>query len=236
MFKFFRRRLSTPPKRNNSPKSPKRNNSPKPAPNLPPEMLREIAKALSPRNARVLRSVTNKYTRKTLPIGLAVTRVGRSKINIQRPPVINCSMATAKTPRVRYSNENIDRVIPAAYKNPQWKYYLYLTQNKIAFKNTPNGQPYTVNNKTGARKRNSRLNETILNSGWKPRTNRHTLQAYYKRAEKSTKYEKGHWKRLNKKQAINGNVALYRNGNRAALNKWTLSNLAWWASSSHIGF
>jgi hypothetical protein len=211
-------------------------------PNLPPEMLREIAKTMSPRNQRVLRAATSKYTRKTLPIGLAVTKVGRPTINITRPPVINRSIAKAKTRTVRSSEEPIDRIIPAAYKNPHWRYYAWLTAKQIIFKNTPTGQSYLINKKTGAR-RASNVGRIYQRYGlipnnplreWGHRTNAHTLNAYYKRAQKSSGYDKGHSVRLNKKQAINNNVELFRHGNRRALNKWTIPNLAWWAGSSYM--
>jgi hypothetical protein len=204
-------------------------------------MIREIAKVMSPRNQRAIRAATAKYTRKTLPIGLAVTKVGKPSINVTRPRVINRSVAKAKTPRVRYSTENIDRFSPSAYKNPHWQYYTYFTKNHILFKNTPNGQPYIVNKKSGARRASGvgRLFQQLgMNPNtqlkWKPRTNAHTLTAYYKRTKNSSRYAGGQWKRLDKKQAINGNVELYRHGNRAALNKWTIPNLAWWAGSSYM--
>lgn len=243
--RMLSRKPSTPassPKPTSSPKK-----SPTPIPSLPPNVMREIAKKLSPRNRRAFSTATSKYTRRTLPIGLAVTKVGAPIVSVNRPPVINRSMATAKTPIVRVSNQVINRIVPAAYKNPNWKYYAFVTSKYIAFKNTPNGPAYFVNKKTGVRKGanavtahlrraglRSDLLTTVYSNRWKPRTNKHTLQAYYKRANYSKRYLKGHWKRYDKTRAIGANVVRYKAGNTRALNKWSVYNLAWWADSSHL--
>jgi len=193
---------------------------------------------MSPRNQSAVRTAMNQYTRKTLPVGLAVTKVGPPKIPIQRPPVINRSMSSAKTPRVTNSNEDIDRRIPAAYKNPNWKYYIYLDKEHVLFKNTPNGEPYTINKKTGMRRTTDiarvlgRWNIEPQGLRWKARkTPKHTWQEYLKRLERSLRTHRGAWKRYDKKHQMNNNVKKYKEGNTSALNKWTLPNLVWWGKT-----
>ena len=210
-------------------------------PNLPPEMVREIAKAASPKTHRRLVRATTPYTHRTLPIGLAVTRVGRSVVSPRRPPVINRSVARAKPVRgtkggfkgVKYPS---DVVVPAAYKNPNWRYYQYYDKNHVLFLNTPNGRAYLIDKKTGRRRTTNveaKLHLAPANVRmYKPRTANHTWQAYLKRAEKAQRYVKGVNIRVSKWGAINQSVERFLNGNTSALNRWTIPNLAWWAKGS----
>jgi len=207
---------------------------------LPINMVREIAKHADPSTIRALRAALQpNITRKTIPIGLAVTRVGRPIINIQRPPPINRSLAKVKTPRLPESKVSIDRAAPAAYKNPNWKYFKHLGGQMIIFKNSQNGLPYVVNSKTGARRENKHLHR-VLNQGgdwntlpWQRRTKTHTIQAYYNRMQSLAKGFGGRNAKLNN---ITRNAHLYRNGNNRALNRWSLSNLSWWARTGPMSY
>ena len=207
-------------------------------PNLPMEMLREIAQRASPKTRRTLARAMTPYTRRTMPIGLAVTKVGAPAISPRRPPVINRSVARAKPVRgtsggFRGRGNPIDYVVPAAYKNPNWRYYMFLGAQHILFLNSPNGRPYLIDKKTGRRRETNVQRKFHLGPlnmrEYKPRTANHTWQAYLKRAEKARRYAKGSNIRMSKFGAINQSVERFLNGNRSALNRWTIPNLAWWA-------
>ena len=117
---------------------------------LPPEMLREIARFADPRTLAALSRAT-KYTRKSLPVGLAVTRVGPRPVSFPRQ-VVNRSRSVAKASPLRFSRDVIDRTNPAAYKNNTWRFYFPWSRDYILFTNTRNGQPFIIDKKTGARK------------------------------------------------------------------------------------
>ena len=209
--------------------------------NIPENIEREIVERASPRTLRKIARVTTAipYTRRTLPIGLSVTKVGAPKYNIKRPPVINRSVAKAKPYTLRSSTgEIIDTQNPLAYKNPHWKFYVRLDLQHVLFKNTPNGPAYLINKKTGQRRESNpaRLDffPALGPQNWTPRTNKHTWSEYLKRASKQERYNKGSSQRRLKKERITENVNAYMNGNNRALNKWSLPNLAWWVSQSNM--
>lgn len=213
-------------------KSPSPDKSPTP-PYIPPDLMRRIASASSPRTRTTMARLTNKYTRGTLPIGLAVTKVGRPMISPLRPPVINRSRAVAKAVPLRYSTDVIDRINPAAYKNNAWRFYTLLT-NQILFTNTRNGQPFVIDKKTGVRKPvPARLH---VADGPLPRvsprkTTFHTWQAYTGRAMRERRIAGGQGVRNTKRARINDNVRRFlANTNKTTLNKYSVANLVWWAN------
>jgi len=216
---------------------------------LPNNMLREVAARLSPRNQRAIRSATSPYTRKTLPIGLAVTKV--ETVIPKSHQVIVRSMSSAKAISAVHTSEPIDRIVPAAYKNPHWKYYVVLTtpvSSSIIFKNTPNGQPYIINRKTGTQRTNSGFDRTLryyeINMQnledprvpWKTRKTKHTWQEYLKRLNRTSRtYYRGAYQRKSKEIQMTNNIRKYSLGeNTKALNKWSFGNLMWWSKRNII--
>ena len=201
-------------------------------PNLQANMLRAIAQQASPSTRRSMMHATTTIPRRQMPIGLAVTKVGLPMIPKNRPPVLNRSRATAKTPALKYSSDVIDQINPVAYKNNTWKYYLYLTTGHIAFANTRNGQPFEINKKTGARKPiPARLGfgQGPL-QGMKPRNPVfHTWNAYQKRAMRNAKLRSGKAGRTDAYLDVNQKVRTFLNGNQSALNNVPYSRLIWWA-------
>lgn len=163
--------------------------SPSPSPNLPANMLRYIARTASPQTRRAMSRATTPYTRRTVPIGLQVTKVGAPIVPRNRPPVVNRSRATAKTPKItRGSSNSIDRIAPQAYKNNRWQYYSPVRRHVVLFLNTPKGVAYTFN------KQGQRVNVTPafiakheIAQNWRRvslkqrRKNYHTWDAYQKR-------------------------------------------------------
>ena len=210
--------------------SPSPNRSPK---NLSRNELGEIARFLSPRNRRALSMATSRYTRKTLPIGLSVTKVGAPAIQIVRPPVINRSRAVAKASPLRFSKDVIDRSNPAAYKNNTWQFYLPWARDYILFTNTRNGRPFIIDKKTGARKpvpvRLGVVNGPLqFLQARKPGF--HTWSEYIKRSMKNRRLVAGTNARNAKYRQINTNVRRLIGGNHRALNRYSVSNLVWWAN------
>jgi hypothetical protein len=163
--------------------------------------------------------------------------VGRPEIEKNRPPAINRSRATAKTPTLKYSLDEIDRVNPAAYKNNTWKYYLYLTKHHIVFANTKNGQPYEIHKKTGTRIPFPAARLGYIPGplqGMKPRKpNFHTWNAYQKRAMRDVKLRSGEAGHQAAYNAVSRKVNAFVNGNNRALNTVPLSTLVWWSQKAN---
>lgn len=202
-------------------------------------MLRAIAAQASPEVRRALRAATS-VPRRQMPIGLAVTKVGRPLIPKNRPPPINRSIATAKPVRSLKSYVlGINRVVPIAYKNRNWRFYSQLNRGQIIFFNTRNGAPFMIHKKTGARiplaPRAAWVTANNLARIYKhPRKPKNTWNEYMKRMTRIKEHTiKGQPKRNAKHDAINAAVTRYLNGNRAALNAYTVPDLAWWAKTTH---
>ena len=217
-------------------KTPTPTPAPVAKPNLPANMLRAIAQQASPSTRRAMMRATTTIPRRQMPIGLAVTKVGLPVIPKNRPPVVNRSRATAKTPALKYSSDAIDRINPVAYKNNTWKYYVYLTKYHIAFANTRNGQPFEINKKTGARKPIPARLGFVQGplQGMKPRKpGFHTWNAYQKRAMRNTKLRSGKAGHNDAYLDVNRKVRTFLNGNQSALNNVPYSRLIWWAQSKN---
>jgi len=206
-----------------------------PPPNLPENMLREMLSHASPRTRRRFAQATtrNFYTRRTLPIGLQVTKVGPSQFPSHTPRVINRSRAVAKASPLRLSGDSIDRINPAAYKNNTWRFYRVWNRNHILFTNTRNGNPFILDKRTGARKPvPARLG--IANGPLQRLTARkngfHTWTAYIKRAMRNRRLIAGKGVRNAKYTRINTNVQRLLDGNNRALNRYSVPNLVFWAN------
>lgn len=214
----------------------KKSPSPSP-PNLPANIIRKIAQSASPRTVRSMARGTGRvlHGSRTGPIGIASGRVGRSIVSVPRPPVVNRSRATAKTPRITRGTDSIDTVVPQAYKNNQWKYYSKVAQHLVIFLNTPKGVPFTFN------KQGRRVNVTPnvltrhgLIQNWtrfslrERRKNFHTWTAYQKRLMTFRRLPKS---TINKVIAdIDDKVQHYLKGDRHALDDVPLSRLIYWAN------
>ena len=207
----------------------RRKKSPSPSPNkpnLPANMLCQIAQKSSPKTTRALSRATTPYTRRTMPIGLAVTKVGAPVVSVVRPPAVNRSRATAKTPKISGTNDPIDRVAPQAYKNNRWQYYSYLSKNMVLFLNTPKGVPYTFN------KQGHRVNVAVAN--WNRtrlrlrRKNFHTWDAYQKRLMRFRRLQGSTLPRV--LADIDVKVHRFVNGDRRALDDVPYSRLVMWAN------
>lgn len=215
-------------------KSPSPTRSPN-KPNLPANMLRQIAKAASPKTRRALSRATTPYTRRTMPVGLQVTKVGSPAVSVVRPPVVNRSRATAKTPKIGTGVDFIDRAAPQAYKNNRWQYYSYIKRNVVLFLNTPKGAPYTFN-KQGQRVNVSPafLARHELPDNWRRmslklrRKNYHTWDAYQKRLMRFRGLKGSTLP--NVLTGINAKVQRFVNGDRHALDDVPFSRLIMWAN------
>lgn len=200
-------------------------------PYLPPELLMKIAS--SPKTRAAMSRATNKYTRRTLPIGLAVTTVGASLVPRARPPAINRSRAVAKAVPLRFSKDPIDRKNPAAYKNNTWQFYDPYRRHHILFSNTRNGQPFLIN-KNGTRKPVPA--KLLEHQRYAPQPRKpafHTWEAYTKRYLKNRRIAGGQGARNAKRAQMNMNIQRHLNGNTKALNKYSLSNMVWWANPTN---
>ena len=207
--------------------------SPSPSPNLPANMLRYIARTASPQTRRAMSRATTPYTRRTMPIGLQVTKVGAPIVPRNRPPVVNRSRAVAKTPKItRGSSNSIDRIVPQAYKNNRWQYYSHIKRHVVLFLNTPKGAAYTFN------KQGQRVNVTPafltkheLPDNWRRvslkqrRKNYHTWDAYQKRLSGSKEST------LPRVLAdIDAKVQRFVHGDRHALDNVPFTRLIMWAN------
>ena len=198
---------------------------------LPPEMLREISRFVNLRTLAAMSRAT-RYTRKSLPVGLAVTRVGPRPVSFPRQ-VVNRSRSVAKASPLKFSRDVIDRTNPAAYKNNTWRFYFPWSRDYILFTNTLNGQPFIIDKKTGERKPvPARLG--VVNGPLQFLQNRkpgfHTWSEYVKRSMKNRRLVAGTSVRNAKYAQINANVQRLVGGDQRALNRYSLSNLVWWAN------
>jgi len=202
-------------------------------------MLRQIAKAASPKTLRALSRATTPYTRRTMPVGLAVTRVGAPVVSVVRPAVVNRSRAVAKTPKItRGSVNSIDRIVPQAYKNNRWQYYAPVRRHVVIFLNTPKGVPYTFS-KQGQRVNvtNAFLAKHELPENWRRlslrqrRRNFHTWDAYQKRLMKFRGLKGSTFP--NVIADINAKVQRYVKGDRHALDDVPFSRLIVWANMTN---
>jgi hypothetical protein len=207
-------------------------------PNLPANIIRRIAQSASPRTVRSMARATGRVLQgsRTAPIGLAAGRVGRSIVSVPRPPVVNRSRATAKTPRITRGSANpVDEVAPQAYKNNHWKYYSKVSRYVVLFLNTPKGVPFTFN------KQGRRVNVTpnfLTRHGvvqnWRRlslrerRKNFHTWGAYQKRLETFRRIPRSTLNRA--LQDIDNKVQHYIEGDIHALDNVPLSRLIYWAN------
>lgn len=215
----------------------KKSPSPSP-PNLPANIIRKIAQLATPRTVRSMARGTGHVLQgsRTGPIGLASGRVGRSIVSVPRPPVVNRTRATAKTPRItRGSTNPVDTVVPQAYKNNQWKYYSKVRRHLVLFLNTPKGVPFTFN------KQGRRVNVTPnfltrhnISENWRRlslrerRKNFHTWTAYQKRLMTFRRLPKSTINRV--LEDIDHKVQHYLKGDRHALDDVPLSRLIYWAN------
>jgi len=216
----------------------KKSPSPSPKnPNLPANMLRYIARTASPQTRRAMARATTPYTRRTLPIGLQVTKVGSSVVPRNRPPVVNRTRATAKTPMISRGGDSIDRVAPQAYKNNRWQYYSPVRRHVVLFLNTPKGAAFTFN------KQGQRVNVTPaflakheLPDNWRRlslkqrRKNYHTWDAYQKRLMKFRGGKRSILPRL--LADIDAKVQRFIHGDRHALDDVPYSRLILWANAN----
>ena len=218
------------------------NPSPRPSPNrpnLPANMLRQIAQAASPKTRRALSRATTAYTRRTMPVGLAVTRVGAPIVSVIRPLVVNRSRTAAKTPKItRSSSSNsIDRIVPQAYKNNRWQYYSHVKRHVVLFLNTPKGAAYTFN-KQGQRVNVSPafMAKHEIGQNWRRvslkqrRKNYHTWDAYQKRLMRFRGSKGSTLPRL--LADIDAKVQRFISGDRHALDDVPYSRLVLWANAN----
>jgi hypothetical protein len=215
-----------------------KNNSPSPKkPNLPANMLRTIAQQASPGTRRAMSRATTPYTRRTLPIGLAVTKVGGPIVPRNRPPVVNRSRATAKTPKAGVGAFNwIDQLSPQAYKNNAWRFYLQGNSRRgrqiMIFLNTPRGNPFTFN-KVGRRVPITHLQGHAWRGHLRQRRpTYHTWGEYQKRLAKGERLRRGRPKLMGILRTVDRKVKRFVNGDRHALDDVPFSLLIMWANTT----
>lgn len=208
-----------------------------PKPNMPANMLRAIAAQASPRTRAVMSRATN-LPRRQMPIGLAVTKARLSVIPRNRPPPVNRSRATAKPARgLKRYVMGINKFVPVAYKNQNWRFFSQLNRGQIIFFNTQNGAPFMFHKKTGERiplkPRAAWVTDGIHHLAQItkiPRQPRNTWNEYMKRIGYVRKYIiKGQSQRNRKRAIINNAVGRYVSGNLHALNAFSVPDLAWWS-------
>ena len=134
---------------------------------------------------------------------------------------------------LKFSKEPIDRINPIAYKNKEWKFYVYWNRAHILFKNTNNGVPFLIDKKTGARQTiPDRLGVGNTNP-FKPRKQNHTWQGYLQRSIRDSRLQAGQGVRNEKIKSINQNVKKFIDTNNShVLNEYSIPNLVYWASKN----
>lgn len=169
------------------------------------------------------------YTRKTMPVGLAVTKIGRSIVP-RNQFMVNRSRTAAKAPILKTSTNLIDKVNPSSYKNDSWRLYSLVGRDRMYFKNTPNGRPFFIN-KEGIRK-----NAPALDFHVQYKTRKlpfHTWTEYTKRAMREILIKGGQSVRNTKKTQLNIDAKKFVNGDNRALNKYTIPELIYWANPKY---
>jgi len=210
-----------------------------PKPNLPANMLRAIAAQASPATRAAMSRATD-VPRRRMPIGLSVTKARLPLIPRNRPPPINRSRAATKPVRgLKRYLVGINKIVPVAYKNQNWRFHTQLNRSQIIFFNTQNGLPFMFHKKTGARiplkPRAAWVTPQNLAVITKiPRQPRNTWNEYMKRITHVRKHIiKGQPHRDRKWTAINNAVGRYVGGNLRALDAYSVPNLAWWSQRSN---
>jgi hypothetical protein len=203
--------------------------------NLPYDILREIA-SKDPQVRKEMSRAISSYKRTTMPIGLAVTKVGSKIISPNRRVINRSTMKKQKKePFASVLRRPVNAGVPAALKNKNWKFYTSARMwpsnvPTVVFYNSKNGQGFMINKKTGARKPTQGRFNFIQNRPKESRKSTDTYQAYLKRANKAKRIFEGQESRTKKKNLINANVKVFLNtGNKSVLNKWTFSDLLWWS-------
>jgi len=208
---------------------------------IPNNLLRRISELSTSPTRRALSRATERrnVTRRTLPIGLAVTRVGGPAVPPPRR-VVSRTRETAKTPRLKYFSNSIDRVAPQAYKNNTWRYYVYPTRNRVIFFNTRNSPAYTFN-KDGRRVpvpqtyfARTGLNMNTLRRYAHPRKAYHTFEQYQKRLGRNQRLERGKPIRNAIYMNIHSKVRRFSEGDAHALNDVSFSKLLYWANHNPL--
>lgn len=196
-------------------------------------MMRAIAQQSNQPTRRALSQALDPYTRRTLPIGLAVTKTALP-VSVVRPPVVNRSRATAKTPRLNFASTNfIDVSMPQAYKNNRWQYYVPINRRFTIFLNTPKGNPYTFT-KNGRRVdvTPAMLARKEVRANWRQtlrhrRPTYHTWTEYQKRLTKLSQRKPSRFPQI--MANIDAKVQRYVQGNKQALNNVPFTLLVEWA-------
>jgi len=202
--------------------------------NLPYDILREIASKDPQVRKEMSRAITS-YKRTTMPIGLAVTKVGSKIISPNRRVINRSTMKQKKEPFASVLRRPVNAGVPVALKNKNWKFYTSARMwpsnvPTVVFYNSKNGQGFMINKKTGARKPTQGRFNFIQNRPKESRKSNDTYQDYLKRANKAKRIFGGQESRTKKKNLINANVKVFLNtGNKSVLDKWTLPDLVWWS-------
>lgn len=131
---------------------------------------------------------------------------------------------------LKSSKDPIDQLIPIAYRNKTWRYYLPKPgSGLVIFTNTRNGPQFVFNN-TG-----KRINRPIAEDFHKFKTRKeyfHTWNAYMKRAVRDERIKAGAGARNAKYASIDERVRrMFRGEN--SLSNLPLSSLIWWAGRSN---
>lgn len=185
----------------------------------------------------IARYIKNSKTRKALagelPPGLVSPPRPPPRGGRTRDPAVYRTLRKYKY--VEYEPKNaLNKVLPIAYKNMNWKYFAIPANGPPLFFNTYNSKPFVINSRTGARRNvPARFAAAQPNQAWTQELRRtggvrrrkdvHTWPAYLKRTSKFVKYAKGDPVR----QKLLNNI--YENVNNP---KWTLSQLMFYLRNS----